>query len=94
MRAPSEIIAMADSIPDGKHDFVVDGPVDPAHGSGMPRAFPGTVHRGGANVLFCDGHVQWYPQKILTHAWDLSDHSVWAIRRMWNADNWASETEH
>jgi prepilin-type processing-associated H-X9-DG protein len=26
---------------------------------------PGAVHRGGANVLFCDGHIAWYSQSEL-----------------------------
>ena len=86
VRMPAEMIAVADTVADGYYDHWIH----PWH----KETYPGDLHRGGANVLFCDGHVQWYPQKILTHASDLSDHSVWAIRRMWNADNWASETEH
>ena len=27
--------------------------------------WPGRVHGGGANVLFCDGHVTWYRQEDL-----------------------------
>ena len=27
---------------------------------------PGTIHRGGANVLVADGHVQWYLQDQIT----------------------------
>jgi prepilin-type processing-associated H-X9-DG protein/prepilin-type N-terminal cleavage/methylation domain-containing protein len=30
-----------------------------------PNEAPGVIHRGGANLLYCDGHVAWKPQKAL-----------------------------
>ena len=56
---------------------------------------PTPVHSGGTNVLFCDGHVQWYPTK------DLLINDVQAVlagrvpnsvrdqqvARMWNHDH-------
>lgn len=84
VRRPSEMIAIADSIPDGRWDFAIDGPVSPGDGIGMPRGFPGTIHRGGANVLFCDGHVTWHLQKELV---DYSGPNGLARRRRWHNDH-------
>jgi prepilin-type processing-associated H-X9-DG protein/prepilin-type N-terminal cleavage/methylation domain-containing protein len=52
VRNASELIAIADGQPDGKWDFAID-PTTQAE-------TPGAIHKGGANILFCDGHVQWY----------------------------------
>jgi prepilin-type processing-associated H-X9-DG protein len=30
-----------------------------------PNEAPGVIHRDGANLLYCDGHVAWKPQKAL-----------------------------
>ena len=58
VRKPMEMIAVAD---------IDDGPS--LRGTGMSFGGqgerPGRVHRGGANVLFCDGHVQWHRQSDL-----------------------------
>lgn len=58
VKTPSEMIAIADSVSDGIADFEVCGQntlLNP----------PGRLHNGGANVLFCDGHVQLYRQEEL-----------------------------
>ena len=80
VKCPAEMIAIADSIPDGSWDFAIDGSVDPGSGIGIPRGWPGSIHRGGANVLFCDGHVTWYLQRDLVGYTD-------ATRRMWHNDH-------
>lgn len=78
VKAPSEMIAIADTIADGLADCAVS-PIPDA------KAFmwPARVHSGGANVLFCDGHVQWYLQKDITFT-DWADPRSLQIRRMWN----------
>jgi prepilin-type processing-associated H-X9-DG protein len=53
----AEMIAIGDNHPTGSWDYNLD-PTTPAE-------FPGDVHHGGANILFCDGHVNWYPQADL-----------------------------
>jgi prepilin-type processing-associated H-X9-DG protein/prepilin-type N-terminal cleavage/methylation domain-containing protein len=78
---PAEMIAVTDADGDGLFDFaVVPNPYD-------PRARPAAVHSGGTNVLFCDGHVQWYPLKDILVTYNevipAEDH----IRRMWNNDH-------
>ncbi len=30
-----------------------------------PQEAPGVIHRNGANLLYCDGHVSWKPQSAL-----------------------------
>lgn len=42
---------------------------------------PGTVHFGGPNVLFCDGHVEWFLQQDITVGPD-SDFSTAAVQRV------------
>lgn len=59
MRRASEKIAITDSTADG----LADGATHPA--ASTHRFHPGRVHMKGANVLFCDGHVTWYPQEEL-----------------------------
>jgi prepilin-type processing-associated H-X9-DG protein len=57
VKKPAEMICIADNTPDGSYDFNID-----------PRNYkeaPGKIHRGGANVLWCDGHVSWKHQKEL-----------------------------
>jgi prepilin-type N-terminal cleavage/methylation domain-containing protein/prepilin-type processing-associated H-X9-DG protein len=85
VRSPSEFIIMADSSADGLNDFdiycrKVIGGIDLDLGLGR-------IHRGGANVLFCDGHVQWWSRKALSvdEGWPIPE-EAWK-HRMWNADN-------
>jgi prepilin-type processing-associated H-X9-DG protein len=97
VRVPADMIAITDSGP-----FAID-PVDidcfgviPVPRNGESKfSVPGRVHSGGTNVLFCDGHVAWYPQA------DLIVNDVQAINylrvpssfrdqqvaRMWNYDH-------
>jgi|tagenome__1003787_1003787.scaffolds.fasta_scaffold20841485_3 prepilin-type processing-associated H-X9-DG protein/prepilin-type N-terminal cleavage/methylation domain-containing protein len=77
VRRPSEMIAVADSTPDASWDFMIDGE-SPA----FPGLWPGTIHRGGANVLFCDGHVTWLHQNDLVGP---AQNKV-EKRRMWHND--------
>ena len=82
IRAAAEMIAITDSNGDGYGDFGVSSYRD------SEPMWPGRVHGGGANVLFCDGHVQWYRQEDLLLVAEpgrsLEDD---ARRRMWNNDN-------
>jgi prepilin-type N-terminal cleavage/methylation domain-containing protein/prepilin-type processing-associated H-X9-DG protein len=54
VRKSAEMIAIADNNPDGKYDFNID----PRN----PTESPGTLHKGGANFLWCDAHVSWMAQ--------------------------------
>jgi len=74
IRRPSEMIAVADN---QESNYILVPTQD--------SRYPGTIHRGGANVLFCDGHVQWYLQKdLLVRDWKTSNEP---IRRFWNNNN-------
>ena len=84
VKVPSKLIAVTDSSADGHWDIAVLPLPD------VPRAWPGRVHAGGANVLFCDGHVEWFTQTDLLVT-DGVNPSQALIRRMWNNDhepNW------
>jgi prepilin-type processing-associated H-X9-DG protein/prepilin-type N-terminal cleavage/methylation domain-containing protein len=85
VRLPAQTIAIADVTADGRGDFWIS-PIPTA--AGEP---PGAVHRGGANVLFCDGHVQWYHQRDLVRPPTFESAEVYlrwqAMERMWNYDH-------
>lgn len=80
-------------------DMVAIGDSDGADGTGFENLFlnvqiasicpPGTIHFGGANVLFCDGHVQRYVRTEITlpaHV-DISDPNQKRIAMMWNRNH-------
>ena len=73
IRNASEMIALADSTPDHWWDFSID--------PNAPREYPGDIHNKGANVLFCDGHVQWYAQSTLI---DCNTGEKHPNNRLWN----------
>jgi prepilin-type processing-associated H-X9-DG protein len=81
VRKPAEMVAVTDSHGLGKGDFGV-----------KPNPYywfntPGPVHSGGPNVLFCDGHVQWYPQKDMTATYNAYLDSDAMVHRLWNNDH-------
>lgn len=78
VKRPAEMIAIADTTVDGEQDFLIWPDIldDPE--------WPGKVHRGGANVLFCDGHVQWYLQTDLVMLPDSNGDHVKRLHRMWD----------
>jgi prepilin-type processing-associated H-X9-DG protein len=57
VKHPAEMIEIGDNTPDGSFDFNID----PTN----YKEAPGNVHKGGANILWCDGHVTWKLQKEL-----------------------------
>jgi prepilin-type processing-associated H-X9-DG protein len=78
VKVPAEMIAAADSNGDGVKDYLISPEGE--------RAWPGEIHSGGANVLFCDGHVTWYARQDLV----VNDPPSEADRpkiRMWNNDH-------
>ncbi|HZN67642.1 MAG TPA: DUF1559 domain-containing protein [Tepidisphaeraceae bacterium] len=84
VRKPAAMIAIADTVADGQWDFMISPWYE-----GM---YPGRVHRGGANVLFCDGHVTWHAQEELVDMRYATDNArAWEVRRMWNNDHRPAE---
>ncbi len=82
------MIAVADSgqpPPDPHHKGRMDYAINPRPSSYIP---PGRVHGGGANVLFCDGHVTWHPQADLLIPEPDTIADAPKIR-MWNNDHMA-----
>lgn len=78
---PAEMIAILDTTADGLGDFGMAGAPT------LPCVFPAVVHNGGTNVLFCDGHVQWFLQKDVMATDNVFIQSEMYIRRMWNPDH-------
>ena len=78
VKRASEMIAIGDNTSDGIWDYALD-PTSPVEA-------PGKIHSNGANILFCDGHVQWYLQKDLMNI-DPAKPGGAAMNRMWNNDN-------
>jgi prepilin-type processing-associated H-X9-DG protein/prepilin-type N-terminal cleavage/methylation domain-containing protein len=80
VKRASEMIAIADNTADGVLDFTIDvRKVD------VKTEGPGKIHNNGSNVLFCDGHVQWYSYDELTTVDD-----TWRGRetsRIWRNDH-------
>jgi prepilin-type processing-associated H-X9-DG protein len=84
VKKPAEMIAIADS--NGEFgNFLMTAAEWQAYMPDASGRVPGSIHQGGANVLFCDGHVQWYLQKeLLVADWQRGNEP---IRRFWNNDN-------
>ena len=80
VRFGAEVIAVTDSTVDGFIDYMSM----PNHTD--KRLWPGKPHAGGTNALFCDGHVQWYPQKDVLITNNTTIRSEFQIYRMWNID--------
>ena len=85
VRKSTDMIAIADrqEMINGSFSFNID--------PNQAGEQPGDIHRKGANVLFCDGHVSWFAQKALT-AVDPADPKNSAMNRMWNNDNEVHKT--
>jgi prepilin-type processing-associated H-X9-DG protein len=82
VKVPEDMVAVTDSNGNGLWDY---GSIPHASGS---HGVPGRVHGGGANVLFCDGHVTWYRQEDLLVADDARrDPGQWHRIRRWNNDH-------
>jgi prepilin-type N-terminal cleavage/methylation domain-containing protein/prepilin-type processing-associated H-X9-DG protein len=73
VRRPAEMIAIADNKADGNWDSAIDPE------NWQDHEWPSSRHSGGAEVLFCDGHVIHELQLKLVEPTD------WA-RRRWNND--------
>jgi prepilin-type N-terminal cleavage/methylation domain-containing protein/prepilin-type processing-associated H-X9-DG protein len=83
VKVPSEMVAIADSNSDGAFDFEIRA--FPKDWGANPWAAVGRLHNGGANVLFCDGHVQWYLREEIMGP--PTGFVPDRIRRMWNSDH-------
>lgn len=79
VKYPSEMFAIADTVADGLDDFEI-------HSYRRP-SLPGLVHNQGANILCCDGHVEWQLQAALIHqgGYDVWPNRIQMLRR-WNYD--------
>jgi prepilin-type processing-associated H-X9-DG protein/prepilin-type N-terminal cleavage/methylation domain-containing protein len=87
VRAASELIVIADTKVDADWDFALD-PTD-------TEECPSNIHKGGANILFADGHVAWMGQQEVV-LFNVKNPSItfpvnsppWnRVAPMWNADH-------
>jgi prepilin-type processing-associated H-X9-DG protein/prepilin-type N-terminal cleavage/methylation domain-containing protein len=86
VRQPADMIAVTDSTCDAIQDYATVAAVT-ATSMWPGMVHPAAAHGGGANVLFCDGHVSWYPQKdLLVDASHFNPEDA-AKERMWNSDH-------
>jgi prepilin-type processing-associated H-X9-DG protein/prepilin-type N-terminal cleavage/methylation domain-containing protein len=88
LRAPAEMVAVTDGTVDGILDFFTWPGWALGGQEVLPgRVHPASVHGGGSNVLFCDGHVQWYRQEDISYNAAADEAHFGAVRRMWNYDH-------
>jgi len=78
VRKAAEMIAIADNTGAGSWKYNIDPHESPE--------FPSKIHRGGANFLYCDGHVEWYLQKEMTNFNPIVPAHARNMR-MWNNTN-------
>jgi prepilin-type processing-associated H-X9-DG protein/prepilin-type N-terminal cleavage/methylation domain-containing protein len=82
VRMPAEMIAVGDSQSDFYWDHLIYPVIDAPNGWGWlaGQTFPSRRHSGGANMVFCDGHVEYGKQAD----WIAEKEEA---RRRWNNDN-------
>jgi prepilin-type processing-associated H-X9-DG protein/prepilin-type N-terminal cleavage/methylation domain-containing protein len=85
VRVPSDMIAFGDSGTDTAWDLRLNPNVEtqPERGDNQTTSnswLPSDRHRGGANILFCDGHVEYANQRQWIEKTDRA-------RRRWNNDH-------
>jgi len=77
---PADMIAIGDSDGNGVADGDITFHRIPTPSGPQPSFPPGDRHKDGANIVFCDGHVEWAKQS----KWiELTDEAA----RRWNNDN-------
>ncbi len=78
--SPANMIAIGDSDGNGVFDGDISFHRIPSASGPQPTFPPGNRHKGGANIVLCDGHVEWAKQS----KWiELTDEAA----RRWNNDN-------
>jgi prepilin-type N-terminal cleavage/methylation domain-containing protein/prepilin-type processing-associated H-X9-DG protein len=82
LKSPSEFIMIADTGADAQSDFEV---VPNEDAPPLQRTLA-DIHRGGSNLLFGDGHVEWRLKKDLIVQWPVVAEDAYK-QRFWNADN-------
>ena len=83
VRRPAEVICVTDTGSMRHFEFATSGHIV----YGWNHSLVGTIHGGGANILFCDGHVQWHHDLEVSYDQVLRNERYERIRRMWSYDN-------
>jgi prepilin-type processing-associated H-X9-DG protein/prepilin-type N-terminal cleavage/methylation domain-containing protein len=82
VKSASEFIIIADTGADAKGDFELKA----VQGSPGEQRSLAEIHRGGSNVLFADGHVEWHLKSDLFTQWPPVPEEAHK-QHFWNADN-------
>jgi len=82
VKSGSDFIMIADTVADAQGDFEIY----PENTQATVYNSLGDIHRGGANILFGDGHVQWYLPGDLMLQWPVVPQEA-AKQCKWNVDN-------
>jgi prepilin-type N-terminal cleavage/methylation domain-containing protein/prepilin-type processing-associated H-X9-DG protein len=95
VKKAADMMAIMDNWTDGSWDYNVD-PLNPLewpgriHGSRKEKLPAGVPDQyNGSNVLFCDGHVEWFTQKALVDVGPAGGgtEAQRMMRAKWNNDN-------
>jgi prepilin-type processing-associated H-X9-DG protein/prepilin-type N-terminal cleavage/methylation domain-containing protein len=71
---PADLIALGDTTSDSYYDIAISPQFS------FKKLWPGNRHNNGANILFCDGHVELMKQDKVVEETD-------SMRRRWNRDH-------
>jgi prepilin-type N-terminal cleavage/methylation domain-containing protein/prepilin-type processing-associated H-X9-DG protein len=94
VKSASDFVIMGDTVADRAHDFDLR-PEEKMDSWSVPLSStlaivsrgPGNIHRGGAHLLFADGHVQWHLQRDLWVQIIAPIPQEANKQRIWNSDN-------
>jgi len=92
VKSSSEFIIIGDTAADGWADLSIRSSPTALMPGDSSKAQPGLddtlaeIHRGGSNLLFCDGHVEWHLRNELATDWPVVAQQGHR-QRFWNIDN-------
>ena len=80
VKNPAEMIAIGDSQQTGSWDFNLD--------PGDPREGPSSIHLEGANMLFCDLHIEWNTRQQWMNVDTSTPEGRYMARQWQNNNHW------
>ena len=80
---PANMVAIGDSQQTGSWDFNLD--------PGDRWEWPSKIHSDGANIVFCDAHVEWNLQTYWTNMNPNTEEGRKIIKRWNNHNKWTND---